>query len=188
MVNNLTKKQWEQELEKAFDEGFVSHVHHRVYETGGLIIKASISGDEITEREYKLGRFLFRNGVHVPEMYNLVRCRRGTEERLYIIMQKIEGIHIIEKNETRKIENIPAVKEGGAIKKLRREIKKVLRLGIYPADSDWCENSIFNPKERKVYLIDFEGYRKKEEGLFEKWFYESIKKDNFIRDMIDGGM
>lgn len=182
MTETLTQEQWTEMLKIAFNEKTISHVHHMVYEMNGLMVKASECGDEATQGEYEMGRFLFRRRVNVPEMHALVRCRERDRSNLYIIMQKITGVPIMNSNGD--ITPMPGISQKRLVNKLRKEIKKILGLGILPTDSDWRGNSVFNPEKRRVYLFDFEAYQIASREVLDE-FGERIRRDDFIRYYLD---
>jgi RIO-like serine/threonine protein kinase len=137
--------------------------YRQIYLIKEDLIAKRICGPEKEERarnEYNMGNFLFERGINVPQMYWLVNpqllqeCCIVPEKNLHVcnswflIMQKING---------RELGEISGENRSEAVKQLKEQIAKVLELKIYPSDSiDNRSNSIFDEKERKLYLIDFE--------------------------------
>ena len=146
------------ELRKAIKKGrtmFPTHMYgpSPIYLVGeGAIAKPGWKSP--IHNEFKWGSYLFENEVQVPEMYELVRpdsffsrfTRFGDAIRAwFVIMQKIHGEEIGDLTGT-------ARKEG--LKQLEGELEKVLELGIYPRDSLWGRNAIFDHEQEKLFLID----------------------------------
>lgn len=110
-------------------------------------------------REYSMGNYLFERGIQVPKMHGVISpeslCKSCDVSRIglvrmddwFLVMQKING---------KELEFVSGADRDEAIKQLKEEIAKVLKLGICPYDSLNDKNSIFDEKERKLYLIDFE--------------------------------
>lgn len=109
---------------------------------------------------FNIGRFLFERGVQVPEMYELVKVD-GLEDFLdnngmsnwFILMQRINGMAV---------NKLTSEQKEIVLQQHRREITKVMDLGIFPFDSyqgyESClpQNALFNSSEQKLYLVDFE--------------------------------
>ena len=115
---------------------------------------------EKANNEYKLGRFLFKEGVSVPEMHYLVppdsvigEHHDCSLEDWFIIMEKINGVDLLalDLNSSEFID---------AADQYKAELEKVLELGIFPDDSSAGYNTVFDRSKRKTYLIDFEFWRK----------------------------
>ncbi len=107
---------------------------------------AKRNNKESAKHEYEMGKYLFEQGVQVPEMYDL----RFVLGDWYIIMQKIEGVSF---------PLIPKNLRDKAINQYRAELEKILELEIYPEDAAGL-NVLFHTPEEKVYLIDFELWHK----------------------------
>jgi len=127
-----------------------------------------------SEAEYKWGSYLYEQGVQVPEMYGLVRpdsllLRPSYEtpiEDWFVVIQKIDGRDIRDMS-------IPIQRE--VLRKYYQEIEKVLELGIYPScDALSGNNNAVIDKDGKLYLLDFEYWRKGSEGELE-WLYEQLR-------------
>jgi hypothetical protein len=124
--------------------------------------------------EYKWGNFLFKNGVQVPEMYQLVspdppsyRSLHETPiEDWFVLMQKIDG---------EEIWDLKGDELEEAIRQYRREIEKVLAFRVYPADSHYGGNSMFDRKQRKLYLIDLELWKEGTDYMIDE-FHEGIEE------------
>jgi len=111
-----------------------------------------------SQKEYDIAMLLSDKGVRVPEMYGLMEIDIEGQSRpdCYLLMQEILG---------KEIKDVPEEDKEEADRQFRREILKVLRMGIKPSDAFFGRNAIFS-EDRKLYLIDFE-----------KWIVGASEKD-----------
>jgi hypothetical protein len=161
LKNSLTEKKWLS----------IAYPHIYLLESDLIAKGRYLSNFTNLKNEYDLGIFLFEKRVKVPKMYCLIKIpslKYSDYEKDFLIMQRIEG---------KVAGSLSGEKKEEAIKQLKEGIEKVLELGIIPYDSFFCENSIFNEKEGKLYLIDFEKWKwKKETSDYEiRNFYEELK-------------
>ena len=146
-------------LRLAVSEG-KNRIHYSIFTINKRLIAKRNDSWEKANNEYKLGRFLFEEGVSVPEMHELVPPdsvlgeRHSYElEEWFIIMERIHGKDLL-KFDRKSSEFIEAAEQ------YKAELEKVLDLGIVPDDSSAGYNAMFNQRKRKTYLIDFEFWRK----------------------------
>jgi RIO-like serine/threonine protein kinase len=97
--------------------------------------------------EYKIGTFLYRNSLHVPEFYDLVTI---DEERYGIVMEKVNG---------KKYLDVFCNHREEMVKQFYQEIKLAYNLGIIPQDKNYHDNALFNSENMQIYLIDFARWR-----------------------------
>lgn len=148
-----------------------------VYNVGeNAVAKEGIEG-KVLSNEFIMGVDLFSRGIQVPEMYSLVSLDslRKFEElpeykgysnnNWFIIMQKIKG---------KLIKDVAGEERKEAVKQLKTELEKIIKLGIYPEDAFHQRNSIFSD-EGKLYLIDFAQWRKSTKEELEK-FHEHVMR------------
>jgi len=110
--------------------------------------------------EFEIGKFAFDNGVQVPEPYELISpdliLRRLFDnyalKSWFILIERIKGVQInqINDEEIRK----------EALRQLETEIAKLFDLRIYPYGCVYPDKSLFDTTKKKLYLIDFEDWRK----------------------------
>ena len=133
----------------------------------GKIAKENL--EHRAQNEFVMGNYLFEKGISVPKMYSLVSPFPNEKYPVYYtIMQKIDG---------EIVRDVQGEEKKEAIKQFREQITKVLEMNISPYDSFFGKNAIFNFKERKLYLIDFESWR----------IGVSEKELNFFNGMINFG-
>lgn len=132
----------------------------RIYLVDQKIVGERCWNDIAGNNGFNIGKFLFERDVQVPEMYGLVNVD-GLEDFLdnngmsnwFILMQRINGTAVKE---------LTPEQKKTVLQQHRREITKVLDLGIFPFDSyqgyESClpQNALFDSSEQKVYLVDFE--------------------------------
>jgi len=143
-------------LGKVFDQGD-TYQKHNIYSITDQIVAKQENPDRCLH-EYKIGKFVLENGVFVPKMYDIItseelrkHCKGSAPYKYhnFLVMQKIPGeIRMGLCMEERKI----------ADRKLLEEIEKILDLGIIPRDSITSTNSILNPYDDELYLIDLESW------------------------------
>ena len=145
MVNLIEK------LEESVEAHKTLNGYNNIFLLGEDLIAKRCSDKSILVNEYKIAKYLYRHGIAVPKTYGLIKERFKPEQyglirTFYLIMERIPG---------EEIGNLIGENRTEAYKQLKEEIGKVLKLGISPTDSLSETNSIFNPKTRKLYLIDF---------------------------------
>ncbi|MBN1793268.1 hypothetical protein JW826_06305 [Candidatus Woesearchaeota archaeon] len=124
-----------------------------------------------TKREYRMGRFLYENGISVPRPHGIelitlssdtqgVTWPRGFSSRAYpaFVMDYIEGVVLDDLVFSINAgTNTPWQERKHARKMYNREIEKVRDLFVAPLDLG-LHNSIWNREEDRIYLIDFQGW------------------------------
>jgi len=132
--------------------------HIGIYPVGqDAIAKVGFNG--AIRHEFDIGSYLFREGIAVPEIYELIEAERVqrycdkpiNKNNWYIIMQKIKG---------RERGLLFGKDKKEADKQIKEEVEKVLGLGILPYDCFNGWNSIFRFDIRKLFLIDFAAWEK----------------------------
>lgn len=108
-------------------------------------------GENGAKWEFHLGKFVYENGVSVPEMYSMTFVDHHHQNIVgwYIFMERI-------KNSSYIMDLTDPEEEQEALEKLKTEIRKVGVLGVCPSDCYHDRNSLFDRKSRKIYLFDFE--------------------------------
>ncbi len=182
MTETLTQEQWMERVERAWNRMELKQLHEGseefVYALDGAIVKMGYRW------EYDLGKILFENGVHVPEMYAFANWRWGADseweghEEHYLVMQWIKGIEMA--GIDGRI-SVPGVETGELAAKLRGELRKVIGLGIVPKDGDWYSNSLFVPEEGKIYLVDFARYYRGSQEQLEAFEKRISRIEHFLR-------
>jgi len=137
-----------------------------IYLVNNKVIGKWFASKRYAKNEYKIGRFLLENGVHVPEMYQMVppdyrfslfkkavNDSEGVIDNWFILMQRLQGRHIRNLFKGKKKEV--------AVRQFKTEILKVLDLGILPIDCANSENSLFDIYQGALYLLDFEMWKKR---------------------------
>jgi hypothetical protein len=152
MSDNLAFK-----LHTAVIESRTIEDHDNIYIVeDGIIGKRCRNGDR-AQSEYNIAKFLFGNGVQVPKMYKIItpdslhQFDNNSPREWYILMQRIKG-------ET--IDDLSGIDKKEAIHQRKLELEKVSALNVHHPDSAHDTNSIFDIRRRKLYLIDFEHWRK----------------------------
>ena len=146
----------------------------------------------VVEYECDMGNYLSENGVRVPKMHGVISSKllqklvdlsKVSEPDLhtiscdwFLVMQRINGEDL-----KRGLDTIPKEDIGEVIRQFKEQITKVLELGINPYDSLGNEgfemrNAIFDEKERKLYLIDFEYWERVKWKHELTYFYDLLKK------------
>lgn len=131
--------------------------HDNIYLVDDGIVGKRCRNKNRAYNEYNIGEFLFKNGIQVPKMYKLVtpdsfhQFDDNAPNDWFILMQRIKG-------ET--INGLAGIEKKEAIHQRNLELKKVSALNIHHPDSAHDDNSIFDMKRRKLYLIDFEHWRR----------------------------
>jgi len=155
MKNGQNLSQLRRELRQSIRKEIILRSTRRnIYLVNDFVIGKLGCTNELTKREYDIGKYLFENGINVPEMYGLIklnplwirmnrRSLRYTLSNLAILMQRIPEKSNLNRDE--------------ALVLYHKELEKVSELDIYPRDCG-LHNAIFNSEE--VYLIDFESWRK----------------------------
>jgi len=125
----------------------------RVYDIDEKLIAKALFSQNGAESEFEIGKFLYHNGVQVPQFYDCIYLSEfdDKERKLshYIVMDKIIG---------KKGSELKGNIKDLAVGQLLVEVEKIIDLGTEPRDCDNPENVIFNFEENKMYLIDFEFY------------------------------
>jgi len=130
-------------------------LQYNVREYDGLVLKIQDS-EEPALREFNHGRMLKRNGISVPEYHALMkfdpRSPSGSDEDIWcILMDYVEGVDMAD---------LPSNLRGPVAKKYYAELEKVLALGIIPDDGTVGKNAIYDVGKKRLWLIDFEFYKK----------------------------
>ena len=135
-----------------------------IYVLGEVIAKRYSSRDD-AEYVFDIGSYAYQHKIQVPEviaLHNLdISSRVSRLLRLkpikdwFLFMQRIEGKHI---------NSLEGMDYSEALNQLKKQIEKLFDLRIHPIDATFNGNSIFNPKERKLYLIDFDAWEKVPKG------------------------
>jgi hypothetical protein len=152
MPDNLILK-----LRVAITESRTVKDHENIFLVQDGIIGKRCRNEGRAHNEYDIGKFLFSQGVQVPKMYKLVTpdmihgLSNNTSEDWFILMQKIKG-------ET--IKNLRGIDKKEAIRQRKMELEKVSGLNIRHSDSAYDDNAIFDVKGKKLYLLDFEHWRR----------------------------
>ena len=136
--------------------------------------------------EYKMGNRLYTSLISVPKFHNLTWLKPEQEneydQKLINMTESEKIIHkvllyaakvskdrdifyngnwflIMDKLHGDEITFMTPDQRKVATRLLKKELYKVLDLGICPhKDALYCGNSIYNPDENRIYLIDFEGW------------------------------
>ena len=169
-MNIIDKYKLVLELKDSIKSGRI-HKKRNIYLVGKDKIAKEIYDEDKAKNEYEMGIFLFNQGVNVPQMHCLIKPflfnpKISYPNSRFIIMEKINGIEYWHLDKKDKEKALPLYK---------KEIEKVLELGIYPWDSLCSDNNkIFDYENEKIYLIDFGGWRK---GSIDEinGFYEKIE-------------
>jgi len=114
---------------------------------------------EDSRNEYAIGKYLLEHKVNVPETYGLIKpdtllSRLLNKEdtpidKYFVTFKKIDG---------EEIRNLEGNLKEFAKQQYKKEIKKVLALGLCPEVKFWTGDPLFNIHEGKVYLTNFEGW------------------------------
>ncbi len=145
------------ELREAIKKNSRFEAWNNIYLINNGIIGKKYYYGEKAYTEYNMGTFLFKNDVQVPEMYRLVSpdvppySHEIHINNWFVLMQRINGEDILCLERTEGEEGL---------RQYKQEIGKVLALQIYPGDSSFYFNTIFDTKQGKLYLIDFEAWKK----------------------------
>src|SRR3989344_1727799 len=148
-------KEIKKQIQKAIKDNNKIGFGRGVYELSDQIVAKPFSSKWRALHEYEIGMFAYNNGIQVPRMHQLIRPDRWLKrlnsdyhlKEWYVVMQKIEGATI------RELTNEFEAQE--ARRQLNQEIDRLLDLRIYPYDSLFSNNSLFNRKENRLYLLDF---------------------------------
>lgn len=131
--------------------------HDNIYIVDDGIIGKRCRNEDRAHNEYNIGKYLFDNGIQVPKVYQLItpdsfhQFDNNAPEDWFILMQRIKG-------ET--INGLAGAEKKEAIHQRNLEVEKVSALDIHHPDSAHDDNSIFDTNLRKLYLIDFEHWRR----------------------------
>ena len=150
---------WVLKLHAALIESRTIKDFDNIYLVEDGIIGKRCRNKERAYNEYHIGRFLFENGVQVPKMYKLITqdpivvhpSSNKSPKDWFILMQRIKG---------KTIKDLTGTEKKEAIKQRKEELEKVLALNVHHPDSAYDDNSIFDVKQKKLFLIDFEHWRK----------------------------
>lgn len=151
MENKINKKELTNKLRNAIKNNKMKY-NSRIFDLGdNIIAKKSRLG--LTKNEYKINLFLYQNGVSVPEPLELIKpdnlfkrfFTNGIKD-YFIIRKEING------------EELSYFESRIIHEKYSKELDKSRSLGLTPVDYG-PNNAIFNNKEQKIYLIDFEAWR-----------------------------
>jgi len=149
--------------------------HYSIYDLGAGVVGKRCHDEDKARNEYHYGTFLKEQGVAVPKMHEIVqyteRILKGEVITWFIIMERIEGGNISSLRNAQRRE---------AERQYRRELEKVLDLGICPVDSDYGGNSLFCEESDKLYLIDFECWHNPKNREELNQFYRRIRRDFLI--------
>ncbi|MCH7646084.1 MAG: hypothetical protein IH788_02660 [Nitrospinae bacterium] len=154
MPGNLLLK-----LQAAVNEGRTINDLDNIYLVEDGIIGKRCRNKERAYNEYEIGKFLFENGVQVPKMFNLItpgsfmirKSSKNSPKDWFILMERIKG---------KTIKELAGIEKKEAIEQRKSELEKVLALNVHHPDSAYDDNSIYDAKQKKLYLIDFEHWRK----------------------------
>lgn len=136
----------------------ISRAH--IYTLNDHIIGKMTESGKHARIEFKYGRRLFNEGISVPEVYGLVPPDNDNSSYVdgdndvlagwYILMQRINGEDMID---------LEGIELEEAKRQYTIEMRKVLDLGIYPADGVSGFNAMFDKDWGILYLIDFEYHK-----------------------------
>ena len=154
MPGNLLLK-----LQAAVNEGRTINNLDNIYLVEDGIIGKRCRNKGRANNEYEIGKFLFENGVQVPNMFNLItpgslmirKSSKNSPKDWFILMERIKG---------KTIKELAGIEKKEAIEQRKYELEKVLALNVHHPDSAYDDNSIYDAKQKKLYLIDFEHWRK----------------------------
>src|SRR3989344_608698 len=165
LINLLEKSVKEKNL---LQKGYYTNI----YAVGRNKI-AKFSSKESIEHEYGLGKFFYENGVQVPRFYAKGESHelKNSPNKVYksfFISDRISGetldlFYARNKNLRDKL-----------LKKYVCEIEKVFELGILPLE---CvgRNVLIEEETGKIFLIDFELYKKGTKPEINKFYKTFIK-------------
>ena len=153
MPGNLLLK-----LQAAVNEGRTINDLDNIYLVEDGIIGKRCRNKGRAYNEYEIGKFLFENGVQVPKMFNLItpgtfiirKSSKNSPKDWFILMERIKG---------KTIKELTGIEKREAIEQRKSELEKVLALNVHHPDSAYDDNSIYDAKQKKLYLIDFEHWR-----------------------------
>jgi len=152
--------------------------NNRIYLVNEEVIGKVHTWEGPARTEYDIGSFVFKNDISGPEFYQLVHPEDPSSNPLsrifnkrvikkwFTLMQKIDGALL---------GNLRGSELEEAVRQLKSELEKVLELGVYPDDSLYPSNSIFNRCDGRLYLIDFESWSKNPTENELNGFYERLK-------------
>jgi tRNA A-37 threonylcarbamoyl transferase component Bud32 len=144
-------------LHAAITESRTVKDHENIFLVVDGVIGKRCRNEGRAHNEYDIGKFLFSQGVQVPKMHKLVTpdmfngLSSNASEDWFILMQKIKG-------ET--IKDLRGIDKKEAIRQRKIELEKVSSLNIRHSDSAYDDNAIFDVKRKKLYLLDFEHWRR----------------------------
>jgi len=173
MKDNLIEK-----LAESVNNGRLYSTYKSIYLVEEDYI-AKVGKEEYIKNEFKLGKYLYKKEVQVPKIYSLISKASlkskthikdvvwgdNPNKGWYVIMEKINGKEIWKLEGRSKI---------NALDQYKKELKKVINLGIYARDCNWSGNALFR-EDGKLYLIDFSLWRKGSKSELE--FLNEIIKD-----------
>lgn len=145
---------WESKIDDGCDG-----VVYRIPETNHVVKILHFRNEDSLRNEYEISCELFGNKIQVPRPFGLNRFLVQNHKypsdisKLGFIMEYIRGI---------RLDRISNSKVRDTITKIRdKELDKVEALGFRTRDSEGQVNAIWCPSRKKVYLIDFIGWRKR---------------------------
>ncbi len=129
-----------------------------IYCVNNSLVAKMGRSNELNEREFDVGNYLYENGIHVPRIHSLIKINRSLirnhmlsysfDNNLVLLMQRIPG---------KRVDNLEGNEFTKAHQLMKKELAKTDILMIYPSDVG-THNTLYNPNDGKVYLIDFEGW------------------------------
>lgn len=117
------------------------------------VAKRFWKGDS-ARNDYKIGKFLYENGVRVPRYYGVtspdLRLLNGFFStplyHWYLVMERIDGT---------RLRDVGRDDLNDVIDMHRREIEKIIALGVYPVNFIYINDCVVSKKDGLVYLLDF---------------------------------
>lgn len=127
--------------------------HAEVFRIGSEAIKCPYRSNRENysiREEFEMQKQLFAVGIKVPEPYEILEVQLKNRTVKAMRMEFIEGKNI----EKLRMDQNKIIAE----KLYYQELDRAIALGFQPYDVDLC-NAVYS-KNRGVYLIDFDGWRR----------------------------
>ncbi len=152
MMKHLVRKLRKAILdERTYKKDFIYLINEKVLAKSG--------SEKDVRHEYKMAKYLRKKGISIPRAYGLIKIDFLDAKLIPPFKPVTTWFFLMEKIQGKEIKELQGAELKSALRQRKRELEKVLELGITPYDALYERNSLLG-KNNKLYLIDFKSWRK----------------------------